>query len=268
MNAWSAKGIGMPQRASEPEVRLGYLTGEIIDSARYDKAFLPIGATEYHGPHLPYGTDTLTAEAIAEGIARELGDGLVLPPIAVGVSHHHLPWKWTLSLRPDTLMLVIKDIAESLLQHGIEKLVIVSAHDGNPGPSEAAARILSQEHTMKVAIFRGWQGTAARLLAPDWDIDGDHVGQSELSVVLYVAPETANQAAATVQPNQFTDLPLELIDTFDGTVPLGYSGDATQASAEQGEAIIRALVNHVAPFIRELDARGWKRGTWMSRIED
>ncbi len=256
----------MPQRPIQPEVRLGYLTGEIIESNRYDKAFLPIGATEYHGPHLPYGTDTITAETIAEAFARELGDALVLPPIAVGVSHHHLPWKWTLSLRPDTLTLVIKDIAESLLHHGISKLVIVSAHDGNPGPAESAARILSQERGMKVAIFRGWQGTAARLLAPDWEIDGDHAGQSELSVVLYAAPETANPEAATAQPIQFTDLPLDLIDTFDGTVPLGYSGDATRATAAEGEAIINALVGHVVPYIKELDARGWKRGTWMSRI--
>ncbi len=257
----------MPQRASEPEVRLGYMTGEIVNSERYDKAFLPIGATEYHGPHLPYGTDTITAEAIAEAFARELGNAIVLPPIAVGVSHHHLPWKWTLSLRPDTLMLVIKDIAESLLHHGITRLVIVSAHDGNPGPAEAAARILSQERDMKVAIFRGWQGRAARLLAPEWDIDGDHAGQSELSVILYAAPETARPDMATAQPEQYTDLPLELIDTFDGTVPLGYSGDATGASAEQGEAIINALVADVVPYLRKLDSRGWKRGTWMSRIE-
>ncbi|CAN5656621.1 creatininase family protein [soil metagenome] len=257
----------MPQRPGEPEVRLAYMGGEIIDDDRYDKAFLPVGATEYHGPHLPYGTDTIGAETIAEAFARELGDALVLPPIAVGVSHHHLPWKWTLSLRPDTLTLVIKDIAESLLHHGITKLVIVTAHDGNPGPAESAARILSQERDMKVAIFRGWQGTAARLLAPDWEIDGDHAGQSELSMVLYAAPETARPDLASAQPEQFTDLPLDLIDTFDGTVPLGYSGDATKASAEQGEAIVQALVDQVVPYIRELDARGWKRGTWMSRIE-
>lgn len=258
----------MPQRPSEPEVRLEYLCGEVMEDGRYDKAFLPVGATEYHGPHLPYGTDTIAAEAIAEAFARELGDALVLPPIAVGVSHHHLPWKWTLSLRPDTLTLVIKDIAESLLHHGISKLVVVTAHDGNPGPAESAARILSQERDMKVAIFSGWQGMAARLLAPEWEIDEDHGGQSELSMVLYAAPETAKPELATVQPEQFTDLPLYLIDTFDGTVPRGYSGDATRASAEQGEAVIKALVGLVVPFIRDLDARGWKRGTWMSRIED
>ena len=257
-----------PRHPDAPEVRLTYMTGGLLENDQYDKAFLPIGATEYHGPHLPYGTDTIAAEAISEAFARELGDAVVLPPIAVGVSHHHLPWKWTLSVRPDTLTLIVRDIAESLLHHGITKLIVVTAHDGNPGPAESAARILSQEHDMRVALFGGWQGTAARLLAPDWDIDGDHAGQSELSMVLYAAPGSARLDLATDQPNQFMDLPLDLVDTFDGTVPLGYSGDATKASAEEGEAVMQALVAHVVPYIKELDARGWKRGTWMSRIED
>src|SRR4029079_7709923 len=98
----------------------------------FDKAFLPIGATEYHGPAFPYGTDSLTAETIAESFARELGGSLVLPTLSYGVSHHHLAWPWTISLRPDTMALVVRDIAESLLHHGIHKLLIVCAPDGKP----------------------------------------------------------------------------------------------------------------------------------------
>ena len=61
----------------------------------------------------------------------------------------------TLSLRPDTMALVVRDIAESLLRHGIHKLLIVSAHDGNPPAATVAARVLSQEHDMSVASFSG-----------------------------------------------------------------------------------------------------------------
>ena len=257
----------MPQRPTTPEVRLERLTGQAIADGSFDKAFLPVGATEYHGPHLPYGTDTIGAETLAEALARELGGSLVLPPIAYGVSHHHLPWSWTLSLRPDTLTTVIRDVAESLLHHGIERLVIVTAHDGNPGPAESAARIVAQERGMRIVLVRGWQGTAARLLEGSWEIDGDHAGQSEMSIVLYGAPETARLDLATNQPKQFMDHPADLIDSFDGTVPYGYSGNAAAGSAEEGRAIVEALVAHITPFLRELDARGWKRGTWMSRIE-
>jgi creatinine amidohydrolase len=257
----------MASRPSEPEVRLERLTGQAVADGEFDKAILPIGATEYHGPAFPYGTDSITAETLAESFARELGWTVVLPTLAYGVSHHHLAWPWTLSLRPDTMALVVRDIAESLLHHGIRKLLIVSAHDGNPPAATVAARVLSQEHDMSVAIFSGWQGKAKAALAGEREIDEDHAGQSEMSMVLYAAPETARLNLATHQPNQFMDHPVDLIGGFDGTVPLGYSGNAAAATPEEGEAIVIALTDLVVPFLRELDSRGWKRGTWMSRIE-
>jgi creatinine amidohydrolase len=256
-----------PRRATDPEVRLERLTGQAVADGGFDKAVLAIGATEYHGPAFPYGTDTLTAETLAEAFARELGGMLVLPSMAYGVSHHHLPWPWTLSLRPDTLALVVRDIAESLLQHGIRKLLIVSAHDGNPPAATVAARNLSQDHDMSVAIFSGWQGKSRAALAGQRDIDTDHAGQSEMSMVLYAAPETARLDLATHQPNQRMGEPVDLIGGFDGTVPLGYSGNAAAGTAEEGEAIVRALCDLVVPFLRTLDANGWRRGSWLSGIE-
>jgi len=257
----------MGSRPTVPEVRLERLTGQAVADGAFDKAILPIGATEYHGPAFPYGTDSIAAETLAESFARALGSTLVLPAITYGVSHHHLAWPWTLSLRPDTLALVIRDIAESLLRHDVWKLLIVSTHDGNPPAATVAARILSQEHAMSVAIFSGWQGKARAALAGVHQIDEDHAGQSEMSIVLYGAPDTARLDLATHQPNQFMDHPIDLIGGFDGTVPLGYSGNAAAGTPDEGEAITLALTDLVAPFLRELDAHGWKRGTWMSRIE-
>ena len=211
----------MTNKPTAPEVRLARLPGQMVWDGQWDKAILPLGATEYHGPPLPYGTDTITAEAFAEAFARELGDTLVLPALDYGVSHHHLPWKWTLSLRPDTLALVVRDIGESLLRHDIRKLLIVSAHDGNPPAATVAARILSQEHDLSVAIFSGWQGKARQLLAGVREIDEDHAGQSELSMVLYAAPETARLDVATRQPHQRMDAPVDVIGGFDGTRSAG-----------------------------------------------
>lgn len=233
----------------------------------YDTAVLPIGATEYHGPAFPFGTDTLTAETLAESFARELGGAVLLPSLSYGVSHHHLPFPWTLSLRPETLALVVRDIAESLLAHEIRQLLIVSAHDGNPPAATVAARNLSQDHDMSVAIFSGWQGKSRAALAGTRDIDTDHAGQSEMSMVLYAAPETARLELATHQPNQRMGEPVDLIGGFEGTVPLGYSGRAAAGSAEEGAAIVEALTALVVPFLRELRANGWKRGSWLSGIE-
>ncbi len=45
--------------------------------------FLPCGATEQHGPHLPLGTDALLASALCEDVARQV-DGLVAPALSYG----------------------------------------------------------------------------------------------------------------------------------------------------------------------------------------
>lgn len=43
-------------------------------------ALLPVGCVEMHGPHLPLGTDTLVAKALALKIA-EKADAIVLPEV-------------------------------------------------------------------------------------------------------------------------------------------------------------------------------------------
>lgn len=255
-------------RPTTPEVRLARLTAQAIDDGRFDKAILPIGATEYHGLHLPYGTDTIGAETLAEAIARELGGMLVLPALDYGVSFHHIAWPWTLSLRPETLALMVRDIIESAMEHGIRKFAILTAHDGNPPPAESAARGLYQDHGIEIAMIGGWQGAARQALAGHWNIDEDHAGQSEMSLVLYGAPETARLDLATAQPNQFMDHPVSMVGNFQGTVPKGYSGNAAAGSAAEGEAIVRAMVDRVVPFLRDLDQHGWKRGSWMSGISE
>ncbi len=248
-------------------VRLAELTAMEIRSGGFDAAILPVGATEWHGDHLPYCTDTLTAAALAERFARELGTALVLPPLDYGVSSHLLAWPWTLSIRPATLTAIVEDVGESLLRHGVRRLLVVSAHDGNPGPIEAAARELHRKHGVAVAVFAGWQGLAKRLLMPDGRlIDEDHAGQSELSMVLHLRSDLARPARAVDIPNQRMDHPVRVIGGFDAVVPHGHSGSATLGTAEEGAAILDAIAGHVGPFLRELAANGWMGGAWMSGI--
>lgn len=258
----------MGEPTTRPSVRLGELTAQEVRDGAWDTAVLPVGATEFHGDHLPYATDTLTAEGIAVRLAEGLGTALVLPPIALGVSSHLLAWPWTLAVRPETLTATVLDIAESLLHHGIGRLLVVTAHDGNPAPVEAAARELQRRHGLAVAVLSGWQGLARRLLAGSpYDIDLDHGGQSEVSVVLHLAPHLARPDRATDLPRQKLDHPVRVFGPFDNVVPHGHSGAASRGTAAEGAAILDALTAEVLPFLQELAANGWQNGAWMSGIE-
>lgn len=255
------------QGTSIKHPRLDLLTSGFVEDGAYDKAILPLGSTEYHGPHLPYGSDTIAAETLALAFARELGGTLVLPPMPFGVSHHHLAFPWTVSVRPETLSLVVQDVGDSLLRHGIRKLLIVSAHDGNHPVANVAGRRLSQDHEVSVAVFTGWQRKARALLAGQRDIDLDHAGQSETSLLLYAAPDAVRLDLAPTHPSERVDHPVELIGSYKHVVPLGYSGNAAGASRDEGEAIVAALVAFVVPHLRLLDRHGWKGGAWLSGVE-
>ena len=80
------------------EVRLDRMRpADIAEAlARAPVAWVPLGAMEFHAPHLPLGTDSITASHLVTRAAEELG-GVVLPGSTVTLGTLHLPW----SLRYD-----------------------------------------------------------------------------------------------------------------------------------------------------------------------
>ncbi len=88
-------------------------------------AYLPWGALEWHGPHLPLGVDGLIAEAIAERVIERTG-GVLLPttwwPVAA------LPHPDSLSVKSETMLALWNDIFEGLAHAGWHIVVIISGN--------------------------------------------------------------------------------------------------------------------------------------------
>ena len=95
-------------------------------------AVLPVGAIEAHGPHLPLETDVIIAQAMARaGAARLEASGhrvVVLPPLAYTTALFARGFAGTVSLRPETVVATLLDIARSLAQHGFAALGVANAH--------------------------------------------------------------------------------------------------------------------------------------------
>ncbi|MEX2534764.1 MAG: creatininase family protein, partial [Trueperaceae bacterium] len=103
-------------------------------------ALQPIGATEQHGPNLAMGTDFRSAEAISRRLAARLHPkAVVLPAIPYGLSGHHMGFPGTISLSPETMLGLLRDVARSLKQHGVDGLILVNGHNGNTGILNVAA---------------------------------------------------------------------------------------------------------------------------------
>ncbi|HXF31556.1 MAG TPA: mycofactocin biosynthesis peptidyl-dipeptidase MftE [Solirubrobacterales bacterium] len=181
---------------------------------------VPLGATEQHGPHLPLGTDTAIAVALAE-TAADLPWVRVAPPLAYGSSGEHQAFAGTLSIGAAATELVLVELGRSATET-FAAVLFLSAHGGNAAPLAAAVARLRDE------------GRDVRAWAPRFG--GDlHAGRTETSLMLALAPGSVR---AGRDPGNRAALP-DLIDDLrvGGVRPLapnGVLGDPTDASKEEG----------------------------------
>lgn len=173
-------------------------------------AILPLGSTEQHGPHLPFATDTLIADAVAARVAARLGGALCLPALPLGCADEHLGFPGTLSLADDTLRAVVRDVGRALARHGFARLLVFSAHGGNYGTLRASADRLAHELApLRLAVFLDAACLTRRLeaVAQAHGVTpreaGQHAGELETSILLAIAPrlvQCEHLAAGLVDP--------------------------------------------------------------------
>ncbi len=241
-------------------VSLLSMTGYLLKENYFDKAVLPLGSTEYHGEHLPFGTDTLVAESLSEAVSQRVEGMLCLPALPFGMSRHYSSFPISITLSTETQIHVLKEILDSLNQQGIRRLLIINGHDGNTPAIEAATREYRVDHPeMKIAVLDAWWVTIAELLPKGtfeaWGGLG-HGGEGETSLMLKVAPELVNMAKAK---GHIPTLPehVQVKWIFNEITPFGVTGDPTKATSEKGILIWNTLVDHLVNFIKEMDRDNW-----------
>ena len=89
------------------EWKLAEVRYNIVRQRQYEVAVLPIGATEPHGLHMPYGTDNYEIESLADRAcerAHALGAKVILlPTIPYGVDTNQMAFPLAMSVNPSTL---------------------------------------------------------------------------------------------------------------------------------------------------------------------
>jgi len=158
-----------------------------VQTAPYEVAILPWGATEAHNYHLPYGTDTLLAAHVAAEAARQATEAgarvTVLPTVPFGVQTGQLGVPLCLNVNPSTQALLLRDLVKSLEPHGVRKLVLLNAHGGND--FRQIIRELQPHTPVFLCTVNWWTVLDARAT---FDVPGDHAGELETSAMQHVAP--------------------------------------------------------------------------------
>jgi creatinine amidohydrolase len=160
---------------------------EIADQLKRNPlVILPAGSVEQHGPHLPAGTDTFAANAIAHAVAERM-DGLVLPGGSLGVTPFHMPYEATITLSVETFIHLVTETCASASRHGAKYLLILNWHEGNIPSLAVAADRLHREHSMTVLTVQA-SYIAAELFGSECG-GLTHGGEIEALAVLAYRPD-------------------------------------------------------------------------------
>jgi len=230
---------------------------------------LPVGSVEQHGRHMPVGTDTILAHSVALEAAGRLKNRVaVLPPPWYGFSAHHMRFPGTVTLRAETMMALVEDIAASVIAHGFRRLLILNGHGGNNGVIDVLASKLGHRFYGKARIASlTYFQLASRAIAELRESRPGGMGHAcefETAMMQHVRPDlVAIERAAVTYPDPgspylTTDLlgssAIRTYHDFGDLSESGTLGDPSLATPEKGlrfhDAVVGELVRFIEDFAR------------------
>lgn len=243
--------------------------GEFVERINaFPVAYLPLGTLEWHGLHLPLGSDGIQSKGIFELIASEIG-GIVLPMLWLGpdsvtykddIAYHGMDVLSFEEGSPQQLegsayhideeqFGALLDVIMRNLSRAGFRVVVAHGH----GPSTMAFARKKQEYQDKFGLitFNLWE-----LGYPNGEgIQTDHAAANETSLVMALRPELVN---------------IERL--YADSIPVGVWGEDPRkaASAARGKELIDKnvrliserileVVSDLPPVKRELNYRNVKK---------
>lgn len=220
-------------------------------------AFVPIGSTEPHGPHLPLDVDVTIAVAQARAACRRLAAAgipcVIAPSINYGLTNFTEGFSGRLTIRPGTLFTLLEDVVESLGQEGAQRIVLSNAHlepahieiiralvldfpEPKPGPRFDKPHVIFPDNTR-----RRWAGS----LGDEFASGECHAGCYESSIVMAADPESVRLA----ELRKLEPINLDLIKSMQAGKKSfremgsdsAYCGDPAAATAKEGQELIERL---------------------------
>ncbi|MEM1333805.1 MAG: creatininase family protein [Actinomycetota bacterium] len=228
----------------------------------------PLGAIEQHGPHLPFNTDLVIAERVAEAaiehVARTLPDLDVwlLPSLAYTKSNEHAWSAGTVWLSASTMSAVLDDIGRCAAATRARKLVFFNGHGGNSALVNVANREIRLAHGLMTFLAHPGLPPDQGGASPADELGmGIHGGADETSLMLHLAPDLVDRSLAE------RNVPSALADNqhvrFGGPVafgwlsddfgPDGHIGDPTNATPARGRVLFDAAVSSFVDALVEID---------------
>ena len=233
---------------------------------RTTTVLLPMGSTEQHGPHLAEGTDTYVPAHLAEQVARATGVPIA-PPLWLTTCESHMGFAGTITLRPSTVIALLRDVCGSLARHGFRDFVLLNGHLGGAHPALLSASEEIQAELEHVSLWDiDLNAIAFDELVAICDSDVfPHAEELEVSQMLAIRPDLVDLEKAVDVPVDGANPFLRLFGgavnhrttarEFRERTPTGIIGLATHGTAEKGQAILAAQARQITAFVQALHAQ-------------
>lgn len=229
--------------------------------------YIPVGATEQHGPHSPVGTDVLIPQEIARRVCEKSGNALVAPALPYTLSYPHRGFTSEFSLSIETFMAVVRELALSFAKAGFKRIVFLNGHYDNTYALAYACAQAAEKmpEGAKAFPFNYWDGMTPEQWARMTEQGkGLHAGEGEVSMLLAINPGLVDMALANAEfpsfPETITKSPALHTAYFfssPGSVyrmsKTGTWGDATKATAENGEQILQSGAESVINLMTDIE---------------
>jgi creatinine amidohydrolase len=134
---------------------------------RDDRCVLPLGSTEQHA-YLSLSVDSILAERLAIEAADPLGVP-VFPVLAYGITPYFRAFPGTISLRVQSYLAIVRDMLDSVAEHGFKRILIVNGHGGNVPAQGLVAEWLADHPGIRIKFHNWWNAPKvwAQVLATD-----------------------------------------------------------------------------------------------------
>ncbi len=192
----------------------------------------PVGSTEQHGPHLPMGTDSMIAEALAQAAARVVRldrpstPVVVSTPVSFTASGEHEGFPGTISIGTEVFTSVLIELVRSA-SNWCNRIIFVNGHGGNAEAFRRASVVWTEENRNALV----W--TPPLPAGGDW-----HAGWVETSVMLALHPELVGPAREPGETAQGPEVKALLRASGVKAVSSnGVLGDPGPATAEKGRKL-------------------------------
>ncbi|HUT47203.1 MAG TPA: creatininase family protein [Sedimentisphaerales bacterium] len=268
-SVFGQKVAGASNSAAEPAVKKPpekVLYAELTPQEFRDRlaaapiAYLPLGTLEWHGEHLPIGSDGLQSYGFFTGLAREAG-GIVLPmlflgpdrileedgrelygmDICTGMPENRRYENQQLAgsaywVPEETFRTIIEATLKQLSRAGF-KIVVAHGHGPSTGFFQKNAADWKEKFGLETFVCWG-----SELDRQGMGIQVDHAAMNETSLVMALRPELVRMDRLPEDPNSW---------------PVGVGGKDPRkfATAKLGREILKLQTERMAKILRQALAK-------------